>query len=120
MGEYNIQEIKSLAASFDKIEVYRKKIMEFQKQLRKKEIAGVVCMKPQNTFYLSGFNPVLYSHPVIVIVPAEGEAVLLVHCLRAEHARLEACVRLFAGNGTSTVSELVMKEISSPSSNTAT
>lgn len=84
MGEYNIQEIKSLAASFDKIEVYRKKIMEFQKQLRKKEIAGVVCMKPQNTFYLSGFNPVLYSHPVIVIVPAEGEAVLLVHCLRAE------------------------------------
>lgn len=93
MGEYNIQEIKSLAVSFDKIEVYRKKIMEFQKQLRKKEIAGVVCMKPQNTFYLSGFNPVLYSHPVIVIVPAEGEAVLLVHCLRAEHARLEACVR---------------------------
>ena len=37
MREENIREIKSRAASFDKIEVYRKKIMEFQKQLQKKK-----------------------------------------------------------------------------------
>lgn len=103
MENWNVQEIKRAAASYDKIEVYRKKVAAFQKKMRSAGIDGVVCMKPQNTFYFSGFNPVLYSHPVIVVIPAEGEAVLLVHCLRAEHSRLEACVndiRLFGAWGT--------------------
>ena len=61
-------------------------------------VDGIICFKPQNTFFLSGFNPVLYSHPVVVIVPREGDAVLLVHSLRARHSADEAAIddiRLF-------------------------
>ncbi|HCS72986.1 MAG TPA: aminopeptidase P family protein [Clostridiales bacterium] len=103
MKNYNIEEIKAMANSYNKKDVYRKKVLAFQKAMQDKSIDGVICLKPQNTFYFSGFNPVLYSHPVIVVIPAEGEIVLLVHALRAEHAKLEACVddiRLFASWGT--------------------
>ena len=47
----------------------------------------LVAFKPQNTFFLSGFNPVFYSHPVVAVVPVQGEPVLLVHALRDDHAR---------------------------------
>lgn len=50
----------------------------------------LIAFKPQNSFFLSGFNPVFYSHPVVVLVPAEGDPVLLVHALRDDHARSAA------------------------------
>lgn len=102
MENWNIEEIKAKAQSYNKKEVYRKKLRAFQKTMAEQGLDGIICMKPQNTFYFSGFNPVLYSHPVIVVIPVEGPAVLLVHSLRAEHARLEACVddiRLFSAWG---------------------
>lgn len=55
-------------------------------------IDALVCVKPQNSFYLSGFNPILYSHPVVAILPLGGEPVLLVHALRDDHARQSAWV----------------------------
>lgn len=47
----------------------------------------LIAFKPQNSFFLSGFNPVFYSHPVVAVVPASGQPVLLVHALRDDHAR---------------------------------
>ena len=46
--------------------------------------------RPENIFYYSAFNPILFSHPLFVVVPAEGEPFLLLHSLRAGHAREEA------------------------------
>ena len=69
-----------------------------QRSMEHLGVDGIICFKPQNTFFLSGFNPVLYSHPVVVIVPREGDAVLLVHSLRARHSADEAAIddiRLF-------------------------
>ena len=51
-----------------------------------------VIAKPENVFYLSRFNPILNSHPVFFVVPASGEGALLVHSLRASHARKECAV----------------------------
>src|SRR5215212_4212069 len=61
--------------------------------MREQGIDSLICMKPQNSFYLSGFNPILYSHPVVAILPLEGEPVLLVHALRDDHAQVSAWVR---------------------------
>ena len=47
----------------------------------------IVSMKPENSFYLSGFNPIIYSHPVVAIAPVEGDSALLLHALRDDHAR---------------------------------
>lgn len=53
----------------------------------------VLCMKPEHAFYLSGFNPIIFSHPLVAILPRAGEPVLLMHALRDDHAHAEAFVR---------------------------
>jgi Xaa-Pro dipeptidase len=61
--------------------------------MRDRSIDVLICLKPQNTFYVSDFNPVIYSHPVVTIVPLHGDPVLLVHALRDDHARASSWVR---------------------------
>lgn len=53
----------------------------------------IVSFKPENSFYLTGFNPIIYSHPVIALLPREGEAQVLLHALRDDHARASSFVR---------------------------
>lgn len=53
----------------------------------------MVCFKPENSFYLSGFNPIIYSHPVIAIVAPGRDPIMLVHALRDDHGRASAWVR---------------------------
>lgn len=64
-----------------------------RRAMREAEIDALVCLKPQNSFYLSGFNPIIYSHPVVAILPVEAEPVVLVHALRDDHARGASWVR---------------------------
>jgi Xaa-Pro dipeptidase len=54
---------------------------------------ALICFKPENSFYLSGFNPIIYSHPVVAILPLAGEPAILVHALRDDHARASSWVR---------------------------
>src|SRR5699024_5348982 len=78
------------------------KIKRLQAKLQKKNLDGIVLFRPQNTFYLTGFNPILYSHPVIVILPTDRDPVLLVHSLRGDHAIEEAVtqdIRVFGAWG---------------------
>ena len=85
-----ISEIKQELKKYDRKQLYKEKVIKMQASMREMGIDGIICFKPQNTFYLSGFNPILYSHPVVVLIPAEGDAVLLVHSLRARHSADEA------------------------------
>ncbi|GCE80391.1 M24 family metallopeptidase [Komagataeibacter oboediens] len=55
-------------------------------------VDALICFKPENTFLLTGFNPIIYSHPVVVVLPCDGEPVLLVHALRDDHGRRESFV----------------------------
>lgn len=66
---------------------------KIRRQMAEQGLDLIIALKPQNTFYLSGFNPVFYSHPVVALVPAEGQAVLLVHALRDDHARSASSIR---------------------------
>jgi Xaa-Pro dipeptidase len=61
--------------------------------LRNHGIDVVVSLKPENSFYLSGFNPIIYSHPVVAVSPVEGDPTLLLHALRDDHARQTARIR---------------------------
>jgi Xaa-Pro dipeptidase len=54
---------------------------------------ALVVHKPQNIAYLSGFNPIIQSHLMAMILPAEGGGTLIVHALRERHARHEAAVK---------------------------
>lgn len=68
------------------------RVRRLRAQMEEQGIDVMVCMKPENSFYLSGFNPIIYSHPVIAILPKEGPLTVLVHALRDDHARASAWV----------------------------
>jgi Xaa-Pro dipeptidase len=61
--------------------------------MRENGIDALICMKPQNSFYLSGFNPIIYSHPVVAILPVDADPVVLVHALRDDHSRSTSWVK---------------------------
>ena len=68
------------------------RVRRLQTEMASRGIAASIIFKPENSFYLTGFNPIIYSHPVIAIVPAEGEPLMLVHALRDDHGRASAFV----------------------------
>lgn len=55
-------------------------------------MGAVILEKPENVMYFTGFNPVLNSMPVFFIMEQDSEPILLVHCLRMNHAREESCI----------------------------
>ncbi len=63
-----------------------------QQAMRGADLDGLIVHKAQNIAYLSGFNPIIQSHLMALVLPAEGEGTLIVHALRERHARLEAAV----------------------------
>ncbi len=63
-----------------------------RRRMREHGIDVILAFKPESSFYLSGFNPIIYSHPVIAILPAEGKPSMLVHALRDDHARASAFI----------------------------
>jgi Xaa-Pro dipeptidase len=69
------------------------RIARLRSAMREHGIDVLLCLQPQNSYYLSGFNPIIYSHPVVAVLPQEGEPMLLVHALRDDHARDSAWVK---------------------------
>lgn len=55
--------------------------------MAKHDCDAIVSFKPENSFYLTGFNPIIYSQPVIAIITPDHEPIMLVHALRDEHSR---------------------------------
>jgi len=53
----------------------------------------VLTLKPEHGYWLSGFNPILHSHPMIALLPREGPPRLLVHALRDDHARASSALQ---------------------------
>ncbi len=70
----------------------RPRIARLKAAMAREGIDALVSFKPEHTFYMSGFNPILYSHPVVAILPANGDMTLLVHALRDAHGRDEGFV----------------------------
>ncbi len=71
------------------------RIETLQARLQEEGIDGALILKPQNSFYLSGFNPVIQSQPVAVFLPPRGPASLILHALRYPHALAEAGLQNF-------------------------
>lgn len=70
----------------------RPRVARLKAAMAAQGIDVLVSFKPEHTFYMSGFNPILYSHPVVMILPADGAPTLLVHALRDAHGRAEGFV----------------------------
>ncbi|MBB2197101.1 MAG: Xaa-Pro peptidase family protein [Gluconacetobacter sp.] len=68
------------------------RIARMKAAMARQGIDVLICFKPENSFLLTGFNPIIYSHPVVAILPLDGEPALLVHALRDDHGRSESFV----------------------------
>lgn len=63
------------------------RVRRLTERMRAQGIDLLVTFKPEHSFYLSGFNPIIYSHPVVAVLGTDGQVTLLVHALRDDHAR---------------------------------
>lgn len=91
--KHSIEQLKKQILSFDIDCYYNLRIQKLREYLTLSGLDAAICMQPQNIVYLSGFNPILFSHPIAVIIPKTEPPILLVHCLRASHARHDSVVR---------------------------
>ena len=69
-----------------------RRIDRLKEKMEECGLDAVILQKPENVFYFSNFNPVINSHPAIVVVTKSGEPVLLVHCIRCDHAKEEGAI----------------------------
>lgn len=58
-----------------------------------RNVDALILMKPQNQFYLSDFNPIIYSSPTIVVTMVNEDPVLLVPHTRQIHAEAESRIK---------------------------
>lgn len=70
----------------------KNRIEKLKEKMAEQGIDAVIIEKPENVMYYSNFNEVLNSMPAFVILTLASEPVLLVHSLRADHARNEGAV----------------------------
>lgn len=89
---FDLNKAKNAVKEADRKFLQKQKNIRFQQLMQQSEIDAVICFNPRNTFLFSGFNPILYSHPVVLIMPAEGEPVMLIHALRQSHASDEGAI----------------------------
>lgn len=68
------------------------RIEKLKGQMADREIDTIVLLKPENVFYFSNFNPVLNSHPAMMVISQEEEPCLLVHAIRCDHAKEEGAI----------------------------
>lgn len=70
----------------------KERIIRLKEKMSLSGIDTVILQKPENVFYFSNFNPVLNSHPTIMVISLKGEPCLLVHAIRCDHARAEGAI----------------------------
>lgn len=68
------------------------RLSRLREKMNDRGIDTVILQKPENVFYFSNFNPVLNSHPAIMVVTLEEEPCLLVHAIRCDHAKEEGAI----------------------------
>ena len=67
---------------------------------RRMEAAGVDVMLttvPENIVYLTGYSTLGYFTYQVIIVPLEGEPILLTRAINVEKAQVDSCLRLIEG-----------------------
>ncbi len=62
-------------------------IVQLQQRIRSTDVAGVIILNPVNIRYLTGFYSSAYSRPLGLLIPADGQAALLIPHLEAEQAK---------------------------------
>lgn len=77
----------------DTEKIFQERIQRVRKEMERIKVDTLVLFKAQNTFYITNFNAIIYSRPVIVTLPLDQEPCLIVPRLRWDHAKKESRVK---------------------------
>lgn len=69
------------------IKCIEKRIEKLRYFMKEKDIDFIIISNPENIFYYTNFNPIIYSNPPFVIIKRTGECILLLHSIRRFHAK---------------------------------
>lgn len=65
------------------------RLKRVRSEMERQRLDCLVLMKPPNSYYVTGFNAIYYSRPVIAVLPLSGEPALIIPLLRVDHAKEE-------------------------------
>lgn len=77
----------------DTEKIYQERIQRIRKAMGESGVDTLVLFKAENTFYVSNWNAVIYSRPVIITLGVDQEPCLIVPRLREGHAKEESRVK---------------------------
>ena len=72
---------------------HSERINRVQEMMEKIGIDVLVLIKPQNQFYISDFNPIIYSNPVVALLGFNSDPILIVPLSRSIHAEDESRIK---------------------------
>ena len=72
---------------------HSERINRVQEMMEKRGIDVLVLIKPQNQFYISDFNPIIYSNPIIALLGFNSDPLLIVPLSRSIHAEDESRIK---------------------------
>ena len=72
---------------------YESRLEKLRNEMEKAHLNVLFLFKPQNTFYVSDFNALIYSREVVAVIPLKAEPAIVIPRLRHSHALEESKIR---------------------------
>ncbi len=72
---------------------HNERINRLKEMMEKRGIDVLVLIKPQNQFYISDFNPIIYSNPIVALLGFNSDPILIVPLSRSIHAEDESRIK---------------------------
>lgn len=69
------------------------RIEKVVKKLEENNCSAFIVTKPKNTYYLSNFQAIVYTRPIIVVVTTNGQPALIVPQLEYDHAKENSTIK---------------------------
>jgi len=69
---------------------YRSRVRRIQAEMAKSSIDALVLERPESSFYVTGYNAIIYSRPVYAVLTQNGDPILVLPYLREAHAKDES------------------------------
>lgn len=64
-----------------------------RKLMQKNDVDAMIVCKPENVYYMSGFRAIIWSRPLIPIIPLDGEPIFVVPKLEEVHVKEDSWIK---------------------------
>ena len=69
---------------------YRSRVKRIQEEIATRNIDAIVLGRPQSSYYVTGYNAIIYTRPIYAVLTQFGDPILVLPYLRESHAKDES------------------------------